>query len=176
MSQNASPIAATMPEAKFRSTKKRVQPSSLRGSEFIHEINEIKALKPQPAKAKVESEAKAAAKKSRIKIAAFWPVAVGLFLAGFAPEWHAMAEQAGIWAMRFAFPLSLLATHREIGIDAQMASILPQFSLYAQLPLDGVLTMLTLARGKSLKAAVAQLFLVHGVCAFVLWLLTYLGN
>ena len=173
MNRTASPIAATMPEAKFRSTKKVVQPGSLRGSEFSHEI---KALQPKPAKVKVETEAKAAAKKSRIKIAAFWPVAVGFFLAGFAPEWHAMAEQAGIWAMRFAFPLSLLATHREIGIDAQMAPILPQFLLYAQLPLDGVLTMLTLARGKSLTAAVVQLFLVHGVCAFVLWLLPYLGN
>jgi hypothetical protein len=173
MNRTASPIAATMPEAKFRSTKKRLQPSSLRNSEFSHEI---KALKPKPAKVKVETEAKAAAKKNRIKIAAFWPVAVGLFLTGFAPEWHAMTEQAGIWAMRFAFPLSLLATHREIGIDEQMAAILPQFSLYAQLPLDGVLMMLTLARGKSLTAAVTQVVLIHGLCAFVLWLLPYLGS
>jgi hypothetical protein len=173
MSQNSSPIAATMPEAKFRSTKKRVQPSSLRTSEFRHEVQ---ALKPKQAHVKAKPEASAEAKKSRIKISTFWPIAVGLFLAGFAPEWHRMAEESGIWAMRFAFPLSLLATHREIGIDAQMAGILPQFSIYAQLPLDGVLTMLTLARGKSLTAAVVQLFLVHGVCAFVLWLLPYLGN
>ena len=165
-----SQIAATMPEAKFRSTKKRVQTgSSLRTSEFKHELQALKAKKPK-------ADAKAEVKKSSINFAAFWPVAVGLFLAGFAPEWHAMAAQAGIWAMRFAFPLSLLATHREIGIDSQMATVLPQFSLYAQLPLDGILTMLTLARGRSLKAAVVQLFLVHGVCAFVLWLLTYLAS
>jgi hypothetical protein len=165
-----SQIASTMPEAKFRSTKKRAQASqSLQTSEFIHEK---KALKPSQAKTAVKAESK----KSHFNFVAFWPVAVGIFLAGFAPEWHAMALQAGVWAMRFAFPLSLLATHREIGIDAQMAPILPQFALYAQLPLDGLLTMATLARGRSLKAAIVQLFLVHGVCAFVLWLLTFLGN
>jgi hypothetical protein len=160
-------IASTMPEAKFRSTKKRVQPvRSIRTSEFIHEV---KAFQPVQEKAAVKAESK----KKRISFATFWPVAVGLFLAGFAPEWQAMATQAGIWAMRFAFPLSLLATHREAGIDSQMVTILPQIALYAQLPLDGLLTMLTLARGKSLKSAVAQIFLVHGVCAFVLWLLTF---
>lgn len=165
-----SQTASTMPEAKFRSTKKRAKAdSSLRTSEFKHELQ---ALKPRQEKAQEKKESK----KASIRIAAFWPVAVGIFLAGFAPEWQAMATQAGVWAMRFAFPLSLLATHREVGIDSQMAAILPQFSLYAQLPLDGALMMLTLARGKSLKAALAQLFLVHGVCAFVLWLLTYLGS
>lgn len=160
-------IATTMPEAKFRTTKKRVQPvRSIRTSEFAHEV---KAFQPRQEKA----TAKTGSKKIRINFVAFWPVAVGLFLAGFAPEWQTMASQAGVWAMRIAFPFALLATHREVGIDSQMATMLPQIALYAQLPLDGLLTMLTLARGKSLKSAVAQLLLVHGVCAFVLWLLTF---
>jgi hypothetical protein len=107
------------------------------------------------------------------QIASWWPVAVSIFLCGFVPEWHAMAVQAGIWALRLTFPLSLLATHREIGIDAQMAAILPQAALYLQLPLEGLLTKLTLDRGKSLKAAIAQLFLIHGVAALVLWLVTF---
>jgi len=158
---------ATMPEAKFRTTKKRAQPvRSIRTSEFAHEV---KAFQPRREKA----AAKTGSKKIRINFVAFWPIGVGLFLAGFAPEWQAMASQAGVWALRITFPFALLATHREVGIDSQMATMLPQIALYAQLPLDGLLTMLTLALGKSLKSAIAQLFLVHGACAFVLWLLTF---
>ena len=161
-------IAATMPEAKYRSTKKRVQPvRSIRTSEFAHEVREFQ---PRREKARAES------RKRRIDFAAIWPVAAGLFLAGFAPEWQALAAQAGLWAMRFAFPLSLLATHREMGIDSQMATVLPQAALYAQLPLDGVMAMVALARRKSLKAAIVQVVLFHAVCAFVLWLLSFSGN
>jgi hypothetical protein len=141
-----------------------------RTSEFAHEV---KAFQPRQTKAAVKTDGKAESKKSRIKIVTFWPIAVGIFLTGFAPEWHAMATQAGIWAVRLAFPLSLLATHREIGIDSQMATTLPQIALYAQLPIDGLLTTLTLVRGRSLKSALAGIFLMHGVSAFVLWLLTF---
>jgi hypothetical protein len=158
-------VIITMPEAKFRSTKQSVQPArSIRSSEFAHEVL---AFQPHP---KEDINTKIVSKKNRINFIAFWPVALGLFLAGFAPEWQAMATQIGIWAVRFAFPLSLLATHSEIGMDGQT---MPQIALYAQLPLDGLLTMLTLAHGKSLKSALAQLFLVHGICTFVLWLLTF---
>lgn len=161
-----SQIATTMPEARYRSTKKRVQAaSSLRNSEFSHEL---KTLQPEQA----AEERKSEGKKSSFKITSLWPFAVGIFLTGFAPEWHAMALQAGVWATRFTFPLALLATHREIGIDAQVAPVLQQLALYAQLPLDGLLTMFTLARGKSLNSAVGQLLLVHGVCTFVLWLVS----
>ena len=51
--------------------------------------------------------------------------------------------------------------------------MMPQIALYAQLPLEGLLTMVTLARGRSLKSAIAQLFLVHAVAGFVLWLITF---
>jgi len=174
-------IAGTMPEAKYRSTKKRVQP--VRSTPPTHRTQAERASTVKPAVAvRVPADAFAvqtlpvktqeAARKPGEAIASWWPVAVGIFLSGFAPEWHAMAAQAGIWALRLAFPLTLLATHREIGIDSQMAAILPQAALYLQLPLEGLLTKLTLDRGKSLKAAIAQLILVHGVARLVLWLLS----
>ena len=159
--------AATMPEAKYRITKKRVQPlRSIRNSEFAQEL---KTLNPAQRKATAKSKTK----KICINFSAVWPIAVGVFLSGFAPEWQAMANQIGAWAMRFTFPFALLATHTEIGIDARMTTILPQMALYAQLPLDGLLAAVMLSRSKSLKATVAQLFLVHAVCAFVLWLITF---
>jgi hypothetical protein len=166
-----SDIAGTMPEAKFRTTKKKVQP--VRASQPSQRMQVSVAEAPAMP---ILQENVAAKPKKRMRgeqIASWWPVAVAIFLSGFVPEWHAMAAQAGIWALRLTFPLSLLATHREIGIDAQMAAILPQAALYLQLPLEGLLTKITLDRGKSLKAAIAQLFLIHGVAALVLWLVTF---
>jgi hypothetical protein len=174
--------AYTMPEPKHRSTKKRVQPvSSIRTSEFAQEVKSIQPAKTATqanihlVEGKVEAEPRKA-EKPAIKLTSFWPVAVGLFLAGFAPEWHTIAAQAGVWAMRITFPFSMLATHREIGIDAQMAGLLPQFAVFAQLPIDGLMMALSMIRGKDLKTAILQVTSVHLLCAFVLWLLTFLGN
>jgi hypothetical protein len=161
-------ISATMPEAKYRSTKKQVQPaSSIPTSEFAHEAQ---ALKPAQAKT-VREEAKVEARKRNFSVISLWPVAVGLFLTGFAQEWYAMAAQAGIWVMRFTFPLSLLAMHHQVGLNGQMVATIPQFAIYAQLPFNGLLIMLVLTR-KSLKFAIAQLLLFQGAFAVVLWLLS----
>ena len=156
-------IAGTMPEQKFRSTKKRVQPAqSLKQTSTAS-----KALPGKKVKARAE------AKPMSLSLVSFWPVGVGLFLCGFTPEWLNLAQQAGIWAVRFVFPLTLLATHTEIGINAHWAPMMPQIALYAQLPLEGLLTTFTLARGRSLKSAIMQLVLVHAVAGFVLWLITF---
>jgi predicted CDP-diglyceride synthetase/phosphatidate cytidylyltransferase len=166
-----SDIAGTMPEAKFRTTKKKVQP--VRAAQTSQRM-QVSVVEGPPLPALKENVAAKPQKASLgEQIASWWPVAVAIFLSGFVPEWHAMAAQAGIWALRLTFPLSLLATHREIGIDAQMAAILPQAALYLQLPLEGLLTKITLDRGRSLKAAIAQLFLIHGVATLVLWLVTF---
>jgi hypothetical protein len=177
--------AKTMPEPKYRTTKKREQPvTSIRSSEFAQEM---KALKPSRKESEAnihlvgtEAEAAPAAKaksevKTALKLTKFWPVGVGLFLSGFAPEWHSIAAQAGIWVMRFTFPYAMLATHREIGIDAQMAGFLPDLAIFAQLPIDGLMMSLAMANGKGLRVAITQVTMVHALCAFVLWLLTFLG-
>jgi hypothetical protein len=92
-----------------------------------------------------------------------------LFLTGFVTDFQSLAAQFGEWGLRLAFPLAQLAMHSEVGLPASA----PQTALYLQLPLEGLLTKITLDRGKSLRAAIAQLFLVHAVAAFVLWLMTY---
>lgn len=177
-----SQIARTLPDPRLQSTKKRAQP--VRSTPSSHRAGAATsatvapAVAAMPVIAKPETvvkteKAKKAQRKPGEAIASWWPVAVGMFLCGFAPEWHAMAVQAGIWAERIAFPLTLLATHREIGIDSKMASVLPQAALYLQFPLEGLLTKFTLDRGKSLKAAIMQLVLVHGIAAFVLWLISF---
>ena len=129
------------------------------------------AAKPEVS---VETEkTKKTQRKPGEAIASWWPVAVGMLLCGFAPEWHAMAVQIGVWVERFAFPLTLFAAHRASGIDSHTISALPQAALYLQLPLEGLLTKLILDRRKSLKAAIMQLLLVHGVAAIVLWSISF---
>ena len=84
-----------------------------------------------------------------------------------------MAVQIGVWADRFAFPLTMFAAHRGIGIDSHVASTLQQAALYLQLPLEGLLTKLTLDRRKNLKVAIIQLVLMHGIAAIILWLISF---
>ena len=133
----------------------------------------VPAAETIAAKADAAIKAKKAQRKPGEAIASWWPVAVGIFLCGFAPEWHAMAVQIGVWAERFAFPLTLFAAHRAIGIDSHTTSALPQAALYLQLPLEGLLTKLILDRRKSLKVAIMQLLLIHGVAAIVLWSISF---
>jgi len=122
----------------------------------------------------MQAKPKAKKKTTGESIISWWPVGISIFLCGFVPEWHQTAVQFGVWAERLLFPLTLLAQHREIGISGQMATIAPTAALYLQLPLEGLLTKLTLDRGKGLQQAIGQLLMLHGLCAFVLWLLTYL--
>jgi predicted permease len=145
--------AGMMPEARYRSTKRRVQPSQT-GTQTRQE-------NARPAKKAVQKAEGAV-------------VAVGLLLSCYVAEWQqTMTAAIGLWGMRLAFPLTLLATHREIGLDDQMAAVLPQIALYVQLPLEGLLTMATLGRGRSLKSAIALLICIHAVSAFVLWLVSF---
>jgi len=181
-----------MPEAKFRSTKKtRTPASAIPISEFSHEVKAFQATAEKPqkkarseskpeakteVKAVAQTMAKAAGKEKKefkLSIISFWPVAVGIFLAGFAGEWHGMAEQIGVWGMRFTFPFSVIAQQKHLlNLSDHMASVLPTYAIYAQLPIDGLLLTLTHASTRSLKTAVLQVTLVHAICAFVLWLIT----
>jgi len=172
-----------MPEARLRTVKKKVPSVGVPAASTVQQAQAAVARPVLVAKTdavKID-EIKAAAKpkvkrKPGAAIAAWWPVAIGIFLCGFVSEWQAMAEQAGVWAERLLFPLAVLMQHREMGIDAQMATVMPQWALYAQLPLEGLLTKLTLDRGRSLKFAVAQLVLLHAMCVIVLSLVSYLGR
>ena len=137
-------VAETMPEARYRSTKKKEQAAHSTPVQRTQAVLVPDAEATKVAEAKPKTKAKP---KSGVALASWWPVAVGIFLCGFVSEWHDIAVQMGVWAERFFFPLVLLAQHREIGISDQMAMVAPQLALYLQLPLEGVYIKLTLARG-----------------------------
>jgi hypothetical protein len=160
-------IAGTLPEPKHQRIRKRpmVAVSAMAPVAHIRPVKttETKLEAATPAKAKTEK------KKTGALIASWWPVGVGIFLSGFAPEWFSMFSQAGIWGVRLAFPLVLVATQGHIGLSEHTA-------LYLQLPIEGLVTKLSLDRGMSLKLAAMQLVLIHLVSAFVLWLITFAGQ
>ena len=203
-----------MPEAKFRTVKKReTDLRSNRTSEFAAELRErepyakVASVKAAALQAEQVAEVEQAATttagpdvkvQAKVAVAAvikpeekseekprkkakkeekggfglvsFWPLGVGVFLSGFAPEWFAIATQAGMGVLRFTFPFALLATHQEIGLNAHMVTVLPGVAVMAQLPIDGALLMLSMLRSKSLMTAIMHVTAIHAVCAFVLWL------
>ncbi|MFC5862873.1 hypothetical protein ACFPT7_11265 [Acidicapsa dinghuensis] len=159
-------IATTMPEARHRKTKKNIHAASSQSAVQTAQEPKQQAVKKEKSKDK---------KKPGAFLVAFWPIAVGLFLAGFAQEWYAMATQAGIWALRLTFPYATLVSQPAFGLDVHGAAHWSHLMVLGQLPLDGVFMTLLLARGKGLQSAIAQMLLVHGVCILVLWLLTFAG-
>jgi hypothetical protein len=104
-----------------------------------------------------------------------WPVAVGLVLAFFAPQLRDMLGPYDPWGMRIVFPFVLLAGRPELGISEEMARNLPQLILFAQVPLEGLLTMYNLSKRLSLGKAITQLCFLHFLGLFVLWLLAQQG-
>ena len=104
-----------------------------------------------------------------------WPVAVGLVLAFFAPQLRDMLGPYDPWGMRIVFPFVVLAGRPELGISEELARTLPQLILFIQFPLEGLLTMFNLIKRLSLGKAIAQLFFLHFLGFFVLWLLAQQG-
>lgn len=180
-----SKYAGTLPEPRLQSVKKK--PASKTAVSTPPMQTRAANSKPGQAASAIAATAtpvagkKAGAKKEAARsikpgdlILVTWPIVIAVFLAGFAPEWHEMAQAAGRWPLRFTFPYSLLLLHREIGISDSLAQILPRLAIYLQIPIDGILLTLALARKRSLLSGIVQILLVHGLCTFVLFLLDYL--
>ncbi len=100
----------------------------------------------------------------------WWPVATGFALACAAPLLRDFAAAYDPWGMRAVFPLALLCGLPETGFSDELKRTLPQAMIFAQFPLEGLLTKLTLSRGVSVSSAVKQLLFIHGVCMLVLWM------
>lgn len=106
----------------------------------------------------------------------WWPVAAGLALALVAPLLRDFAAGYDPWGMRAIFPLALLCGLPETGFSDELKRTLPQAMIFAQFPLEGLLTKLTLSRGVSVSRAVKQLLFIHTVCMLVLWMVTTVAH
>jgi len=102
----------------------------------------------------------------------WWPVAVGVILAVWAPLLRDLLVALDPWGMRVVFPFVVVAGREEVGMGAELTRMLPQLVLFLQFPLEGLLTRDTLNRGGTVKAAAGELVFVHAVCVLVLWLIS----
>jgi uncharacterized protein YqjF (DUF2071 family) len=100
-----------------------------------------------------------------------WPIAVGVVLALMAPSLRETLSTGEPWVRNLVFPFVQIAGRTELGIG-DLSRTLPQLILYLQFPFDGLITTLNLRRGTKLTTSLLQVFFLHGVGAFVLWLLS----
>jgi hypothetical protein len=105
-------------------------------------------------------------------LASWWPVAIGVALAFFAPDLSRFATAYDPWGMRLIFPYVLFCGRPELGLSDELARTLPQLMLYLQFPLEGLLTELTFRRGVGLPGAIGQLVFLHLAGALVLFLVS----
>lgn len=101
-----------------------------------------------------------------------WPAVAGLILGFFAPRLYAAASGGNPWVAWLAFPYMFIAGRPEIGFSDELRRTLPQLILYIQFPIDGLLIMFSLRRRMQLGVALLQVFFLHFIGAFVLWLLS----
>jgi hypothetical protein len=127
------------------------------------------AMDSQAATATVVAEPETA--EARSPAAIYWPIAVGVVLALMAPSLQQSMSNSEPWARNLVFPFVQIAGRTELGIG-DLTGTLPQLILYLQFPFDGLITALNLKRGTRLTTALLQVFFLHGVGAFVLWLLS----
>jgi hypothetical protein len=105
-------------------------------------------------------------------LVSYWPVAVGIVLACFAPLLRDLVAPIEPWGMRLVFPFAVLAGRPELYMGNEMARILPQIMLFLQFPIEGLLARYFLSKRVTLSAVGGQVFFVHFLCAVQLWLVS----
>lgn len=118
-----------------------------------------------------ERLAKAATRDWRSSLVSWWPVAVGLVLAAYAPQLRMICSSLGDWALRFFMPMVTMAYQFQGTSLRVVAHDLPQVALTVQFPLEGIFVRRTLRRGVSLTAVIVLMFLLHVVSTILLWML-----
>ena len=93
----------------------------------------------------------------------FWPVAVGVVMAFYAPMLQDLAARFAPWATTLLFPLSALAADRGMHFTWATAQAVSQFMLFAQFPLDGVLARLVLKPRPTLFSVCGQVICMHAI-------------
>lgn len=101
-----------------------------------------------------------------------WPLAAGLILAFVAPYLYSDLLWAPHWVMWVVFPFVVLTGRRDLGLNGQLTTILPQVILIIQFPIEGILAYLSLSRRASVAVALGPALFLHAAGWFVLTMLS----
>jgi hypothetical protein len=100
----------------------------------------------------------------------YWPLAVGVAVACFAPQLRELVDIVKPWGMWIVFPLVALAERPELNLSREISSYLVPFMLYAQFPIEGLLAKFALKGRVTVTRVAAQLLFLHSLAVFQLWL------
>jgi hypothetical protein len=101
-----------------------------------------------------------------------WPLAGGLILAFVAPYLYSDLLWAPHWVMWIVFPFVVLAGRRDLGLNGELTSILPQIILVIQFPIEGILAYLRLTKRAHITVALVPPLLIHAAGWFILTMLS----
>jgi hypothetical protein len=115
---------------------------------------------------RLEAERK---KLSRQYWARFWPVAVGIGMTFFAPT---LKEILNLffhpWGMGLVFPFVVLSGRPELHLGSHWASVVPQWMLYLEFPLEGFLIKSIITGKVKPMAVLGRLACLHLMAAALL--------
>jgi hypothetical protein len=111
-------------------------------------------------------------KRLWFRLTSFWPVAAGLLVSAFAPQLRDLVAPYQPWGMWIVFPFAVLSGRPELSVLGDVARVLPQFMLFAQFPLEGLLAKFFLRNHVTFLGVAGQLFFYHALGVAELWLLT----
>lgn len=103
--------------------------------------------------------------------AALWPLWAGILLGMLSPLIHWLAAFVGPLCVAFIFPFVVLAQRPDIQVGP-ITGMLPGIMLYAQFPIEGLLTRVVLKRHTHPLSVVWQVSLFHFLGLMELWMLS----
>jgi hypothetical protein len=106
----------------------------------------------------------------------WWPIALGLALGYLSPQIYSLLEQYGEAAILVVYPFVVLSGNPLLGLSRVSALHIPQTMIYAQFPIEGIIAWYAMRRGVGFLGASILLFLIHGACISILWLMNYTGQ
>ncbi|MGA2674252.1 MAG: hypothetical protein ABSE99_13600 [Terracidiphilus sp.] len=141
--------------------------ASLRQMEIEASLARLHALHRLRAQQRQEQQ-----RKLRRRLLGFWPIAIGIVLACFAPDLQNLVSSFQPWGMRLMFPFVVISGRHEIQFGDTITRMLPQVMLYIQFPFEGLLAKMALKSRVTFSGVAGQLFFFHFLGATELWLVS----
>ncbi len=135
----------------------------------------VEALYQQEMQANLAAMSKQRQKSRRYESASswleYWPFAIGIAISCFAPQMRDFAETVRPWGMWLLFPFAAMANRPEISAGNQIITNMPLFFMYAQFPIEGLISRFALRKHVTVLRVLGQVLFLHFFALAELWLL-----
>jgi len=136
-------------------------------------FDEICKLEMEEGLARIQRQLDRERRKENLRfLGGLWPLAVGLALACLAPLASELLAPSTSLGMAIVFPFVVLTQRPELHLTGTMAAMLPQFMLYAQFPIEGLLARSATKGHVTLPAVVMRVASLHLLAGALLLLIS----